>query len=80
MVIDQMREIDELQAARPELESRSGWSERPAARIARRADDLVVKAAPQGTMRHDALRSAFHGLQRLFRRRPARLTDTLPQP
>ncbi len=70
VVMDQMREIDELRQRAHELESRSGWSERPAARIARRADDLVVKAAPQGTMRHDALRSAFHGLQRLFRRPP----------
>ncbi len=70
VVMEQMREISELRRRLDELESRSGWSDRPAARLARRADDLAVKAVPQGTIRHDALRSVYHGLQRLFRRGP----------
>ena len=69
VVIEQMREIEDLRASLDDLERRAGWSTRPAARIARRADDLAVKAAPQGTMRHDVLRSLYHGLQRLLRRR-----------
>jgi hypothetical protein len=70
VVMEQMREIGELRQRVDELERSAGWSERPVARIARRADDLAVKAAPQGTVRHDVLRSAYHGIQRLFRRRP----------
>jgi SAM-dependent methyltransferase len=69
VVMEQMREIEDLRARLDDLERRAGWSKRPAARIARRADDLAVKAAPQGTMRHDVLRSLYHGLQRLLRRR-----------
>ncbi|HVC05726.1 MAG TPA: methyltransferase domain-containing protein [Candidatus Acidoferrales bacterium] len=69
VVMEQMREIEALRARLDDLESRAGWSKRPVARIARRADDLAIRAAPQGTMRHDLLRSAYHGLQRLLRRR-----------
>jgi O-antigen biosynthesis protein len=68
VVLDQMRQLSELQERVQSLERRIGWSERPAARLAMRADDLVVKAAPQGTMRRDFLRSALHGIKRLFRR------------
>jgi 2-polyprenyl-3-methyl-5-hydroxy-6-metoxy-1,4-benzoquinol methylase len=71
VVLDQMRQLTELQERVQALERRVGWSERPAARLAMRADDLAVMAAPQGTMRRDFLRTAFHGLQRIFRRRPA---------
>jgi hypothetical protein len=70
VVIEQMREIDELRQRIEELERSAGWNQRPVARIARRADELAVKAAPQGTMRHDVLRSTYRGLERLFHRRP----------
>lgn len=70
VVMEQMREIGELKQRLEALESRAGWSERPAARIARRADDLAVKAAPRGTLRHDLLGSVYHAMQRLARRRP----------
>jgi Methyltransferase domain len=70
VVLDQMRQLGELQERVRDLESRVGWSDRPAARLARRADDLAVKAAPQGTLRGDVLRRAFHALARLGRRTP----------
>ncbi|HEY6469246.1 MAG TPA: class I SAM-dependent methyltransferase [Candidatus Dormibacteraeota bacterium] len=70
LVMEQMREIGELKQRLEQLESRAGWSERPAARIARRADDLGLKAAPRGTLRHDLLASLYHAMQRLARRLP----------
>jgi hypothetical protein len=71
VVMKQMREIGELRQRLDDLERRAGWSERPAARIAKRADDLAVKAAPVGTLRRGLLRSAYHGLQQLLRRPPS---------
>jgi SAM-dependent methyltransferase len=70
VVLDQMRQIGELQDRVQTLESRVGWTERPAARIAKRADDLAAKAAPQGTRRRTVLRKAFHALARFGRRTP----------
>jgi hypothetical protein len=70
VVLDQMRQLGELQARVQDLESRVRWSDRPAARLAKRADDLAVKAAPHGTLRRDVLRRAFHALARLGRRTP----------
>jgi methyltransferase family protein len=68
VVLDQMREVSDLRQRVEELENRAGWSERPVARIAKRADELAVKAAPTGTLRHDLLGSVYHALQRLARR------------
>ena len=70
VVLDQMRQLSELKDRVQVLESRVGWSDRPAARLARRADDVAVKVAPQGTLRRDVLRKAFHALARLGRRTP----------
>jgi SAM-dependent methyltransferase len=70
VVLEQMRQLSELQERVQSLESRVGWSERPAARLAMRADDLATKAAPQGTIRRDFLRSAYRGIARLFRHGP----------
>jgi SAM-dependent methyltransferase len=70
VVLDQMRQLGDLKDRVRVLEGRVGWSDRPAARLARRADDLAVKAAPQGTLRRDLLRRAFHALARLGRRTP----------
>lgn len=70
VVMEQMRELSELRQRLDDLENRAGWSARPAARIAKRADDLAVKAAPQGTLRYGLLRSVYHGVQRLIRRSP----------
>jgi 2-polyprenyl-3-methyl-5-hydroxy-6-metoxy-1,4-benzoquinol methylase len=69
LVMEQMRDIGQLRERLEDLERRAGWSKRPAARIAKRADELAVKAAPQGTVRRDLLRRAYRGLQRLFRPR-----------
>jgi SAM-dependent methyltransferase len=71
VVLDQMRQISELQERVRLLESRVGWSERPAARLAMRAEDLADRAAPEGTVRRSLLRTAFRGLSRMGRRRPS---------
>jgi SAM-dependent methyltransferase len=70
VVLDQMRQLGELQERVKVLESRVGWSDRPAARLAKRADDLTDRAAPQGTLRRDFLRKAFQTVARLRRRTP----------
>jgi SAM-dependent methyltransferase len=70
VVLDQMRQLSELQGQVHDLESRLRWSDRPVARLAKQADDLAVKAAPHGTLRGDLLRRAFHALARLGRRTP----------
>lgn len=70
LVVDQMRQIDQLQDRVRSLEARAGWSERPAARLAKRMDDAAVVAAPPGTVRWSILRSLAHAAERLMRRPP----------
>jgi len=70
LVLDQMRQLSELQERVRSLEARAGWSERPVARLAKRVDDAAVVAAPQGTLRRSILRSLAHAAARLFRRSP----------
>jgi SAM-dependent methyltransferase len=70
VVLDQMRRLDELQGRVQTLETRAAWSEQSTAQLARRAEELAVKAAPQGTFRRAVLRNALHLLARLVRRTP----------
>ncbi len=68
LVLEQMRQLSELQERLRSLEARAGWSERPVARLAKRVDDAAVAAAPDGTLRRSFLRSLGHAVARLFRR------------
>jgi SAM-dependent methyltransferase len=71
VVLDQMRQIGDLQERLRVLESRIGWTDRPAVQLAIRAEDVAGKAAPVGTVRRTLLRKLFHGLARFGRRPPA---------
>ena len=70
VVLDQMRELGELQERVRALERTAEWSERPTAQVAKRAEELAVKAAPQGTLRRAVLRRALRALAQLTRRTP----------
>jgi len=70
VVLDQMRRLGELQERVQTLERTAEWSERPTAQVAKRAEELAVKAAPQGTLRRAVLRRALRALARLSRRTP----------
>ncbi len=71
LVLEQMRQLGELQERVRTLEARAGWSERPAARLAKRVDDAAVVAAPEGTLRRSILRGIARAVGRLFRGSPA---------
>jgi SAM-dependent methyltransferase len=71
VVLDQMRQLDDLQGRVQTLEAKAAWSEQSTAQVARRAEELAVKAAPQGTLRRAVLRKALHALARFARRTPS---------
>jgi SAM-dependent methyltransferase len=68
VVIDQMRQLTELQERVRDLEHRAEWSERPTVRLAMRFDNLAYRAAPKGTRRRKVLRSMIHAIERIGRR------------
>jgi hypothetical protein len=69
VVLDQMRELKELQARIGTLERTMAWRERRAVRLAIRVDSAVVKAAPEGTSRRRLLQKTIRIVD-WFRRRP----------
>ena len=69
VVLDQMRELKELQARIDTLERTMAWRERRAVRLAIRVDGAVIKAAPEGTSRRRALQRTIRIVD-WFRRRP----------
>jgi SAM-dependent methyltransferase len=71
VVLDQMRQIKDLQERLSLLESRVGWTDGSAAQLALRAEDIAGKAAPEGTVRRTLLRKVVHALARLGRRPPS---------
>jgi SAM-dependent methyltransferase len=70
LVLEQMRQISDLQSRVSGLEEKVQWSERPAVRIAMRMDDKAAKAAPAGTMRRSVLRKAINAIDRRGGRPP----------
>jgi SAM-dependent methyltransferase len=69
VVLDQMRELKDLQARLDALEGTMAWSERRSVRLAMKVDDAVVKAAPEGTSRRRFVQKAIRVVD-WFRRRP----------
>jgi SAM-dependent methyltransferase len=70
LVVEQMRELTEVQARLDALEGTMAWSERRSVRMAMKMDGAVVKAAPQGTARRRILQSAIRTVDRLSKRKP----------
>jgi SAM-dependent methyltransferase len=71
VVVEQMRELSELQAQLDALEGTMAWSERRSVRLAMKMDGAVVRAAPQGTSRRRFLQRAMQTVDRFTRRKPA---------
>jgi SAM-dependent methyltransferase len=65
VVVDQMRQLTELQARLDALEGRMAWSERRSVQLALKMDGAVVKAAPQGTSRRRFLVNALRRFDRI---------------
>lgn len=70
VVVDQMRELTDLQSRLESLERTTAWSDRRSVRLAMRVDEAVVKAAPLGTVRRRVLKVAIRAVDRLKKRRP----------
>jgi SAM-dependent methyltransferase len=71
LVIEQMRELNELHERLQTAESSMAWSDRRWVRLALRADDAMAKAAPSGTARRRVLQKAVRTVDRLRGRTPA---------
>jgi hypothetical protein len=71
VVVDQMREISELQARLDALRGTMAWSERRSVRFAMKMDGAVSKAAPDGSWRRRLLARATRMVDRLTGRKPA---------
>lgn len=71
VVVEQMRELTELQARLDALEGTMAWSERRSVRLAMKMDGAVVKAAPQGTSRRRLLQRVIQTFDRFTGRNPA---------
>jgi 2-polyprenyl-3-methyl-5-hydroxy-6-metoxy-1,4-benzoquinol methylase len=64
VVVDQMRELTEMQGRIDVLEGSMAWSERRSVRLALKVHGAVVKAAPPGTSRRRLLKTAVQTLDR----------------
>lgn len=71
VVVDQMREISELQARLDALQGMMAWSERRSVQLAMKMDGAVNKAAPDGSWRRRLLARATRTVDRLTGRKPA---------
>lgn len=71
LVVDQMRELTELQARVDSLEDTMAWSERRSVRLALKMDGAVVKSAPLGSARRRFLNAAIRTVDRFSRKKPA---------
>jgi SAM-dependent methyltransferase len=70
VIVDQMRELTELQARLDALERTMAWSDRRSVRLAMKMDGAVVKAAPQGTWRRRSLEGAMRTVDRITGHKP----------
>lgn len=69
LVLDQMRELAEVQARVNALEDKTKWGDRRSVRLALRMDGVVVKAAPPGSLRRTFLQKAISTVDRFTGRR-----------
>ena len=71
VVVDQLRDLTDLQARLAALEDTSAWSERRSVQLAIRMSGAVAKAAPPGAARQRLLQRAIRTFDRFGKRPPA---------